>query len=51
MLFRSIFPARKREGATTPAGAKTEVRRGTVTDGPNKGKTAIEYSDGTIGYQ
>ena len=50
-LEKNIFPARKREGATTPAGAKTEVRRGTVTDGPNKGKTAIEYSDGTIGYQ
>lgn len=32
-------------------GKKTVVNEGTVTSGPNKGKTAIQYSDGTIGYR
>lgn len=50
-LEKRIFPTRQREGATTSTGGKTVVRTGTVTEGPNKGKTAVEYSDGTIGYQ
>ena len=29
---------------------KTEVRRGNVTAGPNKGKIKVEYSDGTSEY-
>lgn len=39
---------RKSTDSSTP---KTVVRTGKVTEGPNKGKTAVEYSDGTIGYQ
>jgi len=37
-------------GATAPAG-KTIARQGTVNSGPNKGKTVIEYSDGTREYR
>jgi hypothetical protein len=37
----------------TPANAtsKTVTRTGTVQDGPNKGKKAIQYSDGTVEYR
>jgi hypothetical protein len=34
-----------------PQKAKTVTRTGTVNSGPNKGKTAVQYSDGSIEYQ
>ena len=34
-----------------PAAGRTVVRQGKVTAGPNSGKTAVEYSDGTVEYR
>jgi hypothetical protein len=36
---------------TKPSKNKTVARTGTVQDGPNKGKKAIQYSDGTVEYR
>jgi hypothetical protein len=33
------------------AGERTVKRTGKVTSGPNAGKTATEYSDGTVEYK
>ena len=39
-------------GKTTSAGANRQVKRtGKVTSGTNAGKTAVEYTDGTVEYQ
>jgi hypothetical protein len=50
---RTPFPAQA--GANTPPPADKTSRKvekeGTVQDGPNKGKRAIQYSDGTIEYK
>jgi hypothetical protein len=34
--------------ASNAQSAKTVVKTGTVQDGPNKGKKAVQYSDGTV---
>lgn len=38
-------------GAPGASGNKTVVREGAVLSGPNKGKTIVQYSDGTTGYR
>lgn len=43
---REISKEGKKEGDKTPEG-KTIARTGTITEGPNKGKKVIEYSDGS----
>lgn len=36
---------------TAPGAQRTVKRTGKVTSGPNQGKTAVEYSDGSVEYQ
>lgn len=50
---RGELPPKDSETEAAPGEEKqkTVVRTGTVTSGPNKGKKAIQYSDGTVEYQ
>jgi hypothetical protein len=43
---RKLTEEGKKEGDKAPEG-KTIARTGTITEGPNKGKKVIEYSDGS----
>jgi hypothetical protein len=40
-----------KENTPAKTTGKTVTRTGTVQDGPNKGKKAIQYSDGTVEYK
>lgn len=47
MTFRQLLG----KTANEPTGGKTVARTGTVSTGPNAGKTVVEYSDGTREYK
>lgn len=51
MLTKMEKPSAGAAPGAAQAGARTVVRQGSVTAGPNKGKKIIEYSDGTKEYQ
>jgi hypothetical protein len=48
--FVEIKPIELKTESKSKSG-KTVARTGTVQDGPNKGKKAIQYSDGTVEYR
>jgi hypothetical protein len=50
----AIDETRKRlsmAGKTSTPDNKTIVNKGTVTSGPNKGKKATKWSDGSVTYE